>query len=283
MNTKKEEWTLEITPTPPLSINLKEIWAYKDLLKMFVWRDFVSVYKQSILGPLWFFIQPILTTIIFTIVFSNIARLSTDGAPRLLFYLSGITVWNYFSSCFVHTSSTFISNASIFGKVYFPRLIIPLSVVISNLLKFLIQFALFLVILFYYLITEDVLNPNLALIALSPVMILFLAALGLGSGVIISSLTTKYRDFQHLLTFAVQLLMYATPVAYPASALSPKLKTIIMLNPVSSIVELFRYAFIGKGLIEPAYLIYSAVMTIIILLAGIIIFHKVESDFIDTV
>jgi lipopolysaccharide transport system permease protein len=283
MNTKKEEWTLEITPTPPLSINLKEIWAYKDLLKMFVWRDFVSVYKQSILGPLWFFIQPILTTIIFTIVFSNIARLSTDGAPRLLFYLSGITVWNYFSSCFVHTSSTFISNASIFGKVYFPRLIIPLSVVISNLLKFLIQFALFLVILFYYLITQDVLNPNLALIALSPVMILFLAALGLGSGIIISSLTTKYRDFQHLLTFAVQLLMYATPVAYPASALSPKLKTIIMLNPVSSIVELFRYAFIGKGLIEPAYLIYSAVMTIIILLAGIIIFHKVESDFIDTV
>lgn len=279
-----EDWTLEIYPkTKLLDLNLKEIWRYRDLLTLFVRRDFVAVYKQTIFGPLWFFVQPILTTIMFMVVFGGIAKMSTDGMPQAVFYLAGIVSWNYFAEALKTTSETFIQNASVFGKVYFPRIITPLSIVISKLLTFGVQFALFLLVYFYYLwFTDAPLQPN-ATLFLVPFLILITAGLGLGLGLLITALTTKYRDFKFLITFAIQLGMYATPIIYPASSIEGKLKTVIMLNPMSSIIETFRYAFLGVGNFSWGGLAYSFGVMAVLLVIGVITFNKVEKTFMDTV
>lgn len=279
-----EDWTLEIYPkTKLLDLNLKEIWRYRDLLTLFVRRDFVAVYKQTIFGPLWFFVQPILTTIMFMVVFGGIAKMSTDGMPQAVFYLAGIVSWNYFAEALKTTSETFIQNASVFGKVYFPRIITPLSIVISKLLTFGVQFALFLLVYFYYLwFTDAPLQPN-ATLFLVPFLILITAGLGLGLGLLITALTTKYRDFKFLITFAIQLGMYATPIIYPASSIEGKLKTVIMLNPMSSIIETFRYAFLGVGNFSWGGLAYSFTVMAVLLVIGVITFNKVEKTFMDTV
>lgn len=278
-----EGWTETIQPhTKLLTLGLGEVWRYRDLVMLFVQRDFVSNYKQTILGPLWFFIQPLLTTITFVIIFGNVAKLSTDGLPMMLFYMAGVTVWNYFSQTLTATSTVFTTNAAIFGKVYFPRLTMPLSLVLSNLVRFAIQFALFLVVWVYYLVTSNTVHPNLVIL-LTPVLLILMGLLSLGLGMIFSAMTTKYRDLGMLLTFGVQLLMYATPVIYPLSSLSSKYKWLIMANPMSPIVESFRYGFLGSGIFSWAYLGYSAVVTLIVLVIGTVIFNKVEKSFTDTV
>jgi lipopolysaccharide transport system permease protein len=249
---------------------------------MFVKRDFVSVYKQTILGPFWFFLQPILTTITFTIVFGNIAKIPTDGIPPILFYMSGIVCWGYFSDCLTRTSSTFITNANIFGKVYFPRLVSPLSNIISLLMKFGIQMILLIGFLIYFKMNGSDVNPNIYIL-LTPYLILLMAGLGLGFGIIVSSLTTKYRDLTFLVSFGVQLLMYATPVIYPLSALPEKYKWIVLANPMTSIVDTFRFAFLGAGTFNAGNLLYTSVFVVIILSIGIIVFNRVEKTFMDTV
>lgn len=280
---EKPEFETVIRPKRSLlEINLKEIWRYRDLLMLLVRRDFVSVYKQTILGPLWFFLQPVFTTATFTVIFSFVAKIPTDDVPGVLFYLTGITFWNYFSSCLTATSNTFVTNASVFGKVYFPRLIVPLSVVISNLMKLGIQFMLFLSTWIFFLSTGDKVSPQPEL-ALFPVYILIIALLGLGFGLIFSSLTTKYRDLGFLIAFGVQLLMYATPVIYPVSVVDESKQWILFLNPLTSVMEAIKYSFLGKGVFSWTFLIYSAVFTALTLFAGVIIFNKVEKDFIDTV
>ncbi len=277
-----EKWDLIIRPKRKwYEIDLKNIWKYRDLLFLFVKRDFVAVYKQTILGPFWIFIQPILTTITFTVIFSNVAKLDTDGTPAILFYLAGITLWTYFSDCLTKTSTTFIVNANIFGKVYFPRLIIPISVIISNLIKLGIQILLFVLVLLYFFFTSHTIHPN-AYILLIPLLIFIMAGLGLGTGIIISSLTTKYRDLTFLVAFGVQLLMYATPIVYPVS-ITGKYKHLILLNPMSSIVETFKYGFTGTGFFSWGYLFYSFIFMIILLALGIVIFNKTEKSFVDTV
>ena len=264
-------------------LRLKEVWHYRDLLRMFVRRDFVATFKQTILGPAWFFIQPLLTTLMFTLVFGNIAGISTDGLPRLLFYLGGLTIWNYFSETFTKTSNVFTANASLFGKVYFPRLIMPLAIVTSGLLRFGVQMLLFLGFWIYYLITmPEVVHPN-ATIALVPLLILMMAGYALGAGIIFSSLTTKYRDLAMLIAFGVTLLMYATPVIYPLNAVPEKFRSLVLANPLSPIVETFRYAFTGSGEFSWANLGYSFGWMIVLLFAGTIVFNKVEKTFMDTV
>ncbi|MFZ1322146.1 MAG: ABC transporter permease [Ignavibacteria bacterium] len=279
----QEEWTLEIKPVSGwFNFHLKDVWRYRDLLMMFVRRDFVAVYKQTILGPFWFFLQPILTTITFTIVFGNIAKISTDGIPPILFYMSGIVSWGYFSDCLTRTSSTFVSNANIFGKVYFPRLVSPLSNVISLLMKFGIQLFLFICFLIYYSVNGANVNPNWYIL-LTPVLLLLMAGLGLGFGIIVSSLTTKYRDFSFLVSFGVQLLMYATPVIYPLSALPEKYKWIVLANPMTAIIDTFRFAYLGAGTLNAGNLIYSSIFMVVIMSIGIVIFNRVEKTFMDTV
>jgi len=265
-----------------LDLRLKELIRYYDLLVLFVKRDIVVTYKQTILGPLWFFIQPILTTLVFTVVFGNIAGISTDGIPQPLFYMSGIVIWNFFADCFMKTSNTFVTNAGLFGKVYFPRIIQPLSVVISNGLKFLIQFGLFLILYAYYLIKGVPVTPN-GYILLFPFLLVLMALLGLGFGLIFSSLTTKYRDLTFLIQFGVQLLMYATPIIYPLSEIPEKYRFLIWGNPVSHIIETFKYSFLGQGMFTLAGLLYSTLFTLVILFIGIIIFNKTEKTFMDTV
>lgn len=263
-------------------IDFKAIWNYRDLLMLFVRRDFVAVYKQTVLGPVWFFVQPILTTLVFTIVFGNIAELPTDGIPPLLFYLTGITFWNYFASCLTATSNTFVANAGVFGKVYFPRLITPLSVVVSNLIKFGIQFLLFVGVFIFYL-SKGAIQPNWTALLL-PVYIIVMAGLGLGFGILISSLTTKYRDFTFLVGFGVQLLMYASPIIYPFSMLEEKYRLILnIVNPMSSIIEAIKYGFLGEGIFSPLYLGISFLYMCVLLFVGIVVFHKVEKSFMDTV
>ena len=279
-----DAWQIEIRPQPRfLEFNLKEIWRYRDLLTLLVRRDFVAFYKQTILGPLWFFIQPLLTTAMYFIIFTRVARLSTDGVPPMLFYLAGITCWNYFSESLTKTSETFIANANIFGKVYFPRLIIPLSIVLSSLIRLGIQFLLFLALWLYYLLVVKSIEPNWWALALLPLLIILMAALGLGLGIIFSSLTTKYRDLRFLLTFGIQLAMFATPVVYPLSLAPEKYKWLIVANPFTAIIETFRYAFLGKGDMNWVYLGYSAGITVGILIIGMLIFNKVEKNFMDTV
>ena len=276
-------WTTIIKPkTGWFDINLKELVQYKDLIVMFVKRDFKTMYKQTILGPLWIIINPLMTTLMFTVVFGNIANISTDGMPQIVFYMLGTTVWTYFSSCLTKTSSTFTGNAAIFGKVYFPRLVTPISTVISGLINFGVQFLMFLGFMAYFMIKGSPIEPNLWIL-ITPLLLVQLAALALGFGIIISSMTTKYRDLAVLVTFGVQLWMYATPVVYPASQIGGKLKTLMMLNPVSPIVESFRYAFLGSGSIPWNYLGISVVTTLVVLFAGVVLFSRVEKTFMDTV
>lgn len=265
-------------------INFKEIWQYRDLLLMFVKRDVITVYKQTVLGPIWFVVQPILTTITYIVVFGNIAKISTDGTPMALFYLSGIVIWNYFSESFTQTSDTFMQNSQIFGKVYFPRLIMPLSKVISGLIKFFIQLCFFLLVYAYYLINDPgVVQPNWT-IALIPFYVLIMSMTGLGLGILFTSMTTKYRDLKFLITFGVQLLMYATPVIYPMSTIPEgKFKMILQLNPLSPIVESYKYSFLGAGEFSLTGLAYSLGFALVALFLGMIVFHKTERNFIDTV
>jgi lipopolysaccharide transport system permease protein len=249
---------------------------------MFVRRDFVSVYKQTILGPLWYLIQPLLTTITFTVIFGNIAKLPTDGLPQFLFYMSGTVIWTYFSTCLTKTSTIFVDNSQLFGKVYFPRLAVPISILISNLITFGIQFAFFLAFMAYFAIRGTVLIPNLWIL-FSPVLILMMAGLGFGLGLLISSMTTKYRDLRFLVSFGVTLLMYATPVIYPVSSIPARYQLFIKANPMTPIVETFRYAFLGAGTINPLDLIYSFVFMVVVVIIGTVVFNRVEATFMDTV
>jgi lipopolysaccharide transport system permease protein len=265
-------------------IQLDEIWQYRDLLWIFVKRDFTTFYKQTILGPLWFFIQPLISTIVFTIIFNRIAGIPTDGIPPFLFYMSGIIAWNYFSSCLTSTSGTFTANAGLFGTIYFPRIIVPLCNVVSGLFRFGVQLILFLGFFFYYrAIGNEQIHLSFETFILIPIMIILMAILGMGMGMIISSLTTKYRDLSFLVNFGAQLLMYASPIVYPLSVVPEKYKPFILANPMTPIIEGFRQAFIGKGQLDFNLLIYSFTFTLITFIIGLLIFNKVEKDFIDTV
>lgn len=282
-NNETQAWTSVIRPVSGwFDIHLSELWRYRDLVMLFVQRDFVAVHKQTILGPIWFLIQPLFTTIIFTVIFGKVARIPTDGLPQPLFYMSGIVFWNYFSSCLNKTSNTFAGNAGIFGKVWFPRLTVPLSIVISNLITFAIQFSLFLSFLIYFLLKGSTINPQPAIFFI-PFLILQMAALGLGFGIIVSSLTTKYRDLSYLVGFGVQLWMYATPIVYPISQIPAKYQWVIALNPMAPVIEAFRYAFLGAGTVVPWQMGLSVMTTLIILTTGIILFSRVEKSFMDTV
>ena len=282
MTETQQQWTETIESDHSLfDLKLKQVWKYKDLVYMFVKRDFISGFKQTILGPLWFFINPIFTTIVYLVIFGGIANLSTDGAPKVLFYLAGVTLWNYFSSCLTGTSNTFTGNAGIFGKVYFPRLVTPISVVISNLLRFGVQFSLFLIAFLYYWVKGEV-QPNLWLLA-TPILIILMAAFALGMGMIFSALTTKYRDLQMLLGFGVSLYMYATPVIYPVSALPKSIQPYAAWNPLTGIFECFKYGWLGVGDFSPMMLVLSSVIIFALLAIGTVIFNKVEKSFMDTV
>ena len=279
-----KEWDLIIRPKIGwFDLHLADLWRYRDLTAMFVWRDFVAQYKQTILGPLWHILQPLFTTLIFTVVFGKMAKLPTDGVPPLLFYLSGVTCWSYFADSVSRTSGTFIGNAAIFGKVYFPRLSVPLSHVISSMIKFAIQFALFLAFLMFYWMQGAGVHPTAA-IALTPLLLLLMAGLSLGAGIIVSALTTRYRDLQQLVVFGVQLMMYATPVVYPLSMIGGgSFRWLILANPMTAVVETFRYAYLGSGTFDGIYLCYSAGFTVAVLFIGVVLFNHVERTFTDTV
>ncbi|MFN3754451.1 ABC transporter permease [Flavobacterium sp.] len=286
-NQSVDDWDLVIKGhTSLFDIKFKDLWHYRDLLLMFVKRDFVSFYKQTILGPLWFFIQPIFTTIVFTFVFGSLAGISSDGLPQQLFYLAGITSWNYFSDCLTKTSTVFKDNANIFGKVYFPRLIMPLSIVVSNLVRFGVQLLLLLVLMayFYWNPVEGTSFQVSNGLLLFPFLVILMALLGLGLGLIITAVTTKYKDLTFLVTFGVQLLMYSTTVIYPLSYAREKgYGDIVALNPMTGIIEAFRYAFLGKGEFTLSSIGYSIIVTLVILFMGIIIFNKTEKNFVDTI
>ena len=278
----KQSYTIR-PATGWFDLHLADLWRYRDLILLFVRRDFVALYKQTVLGPLWYVIQPLLTTLVFTIIFGRVARIPTDGLPPTLFYLAGLTPWNYFAGCLTKTSGTFISNANIFGKVYFPRLAVPLSVVISGLIGFAIQLALFLCFMAFYALKGTVISVSPLLILFLPLLVLQTAALGLGFGIIVSSLTTRYRDLAFLVSFGVQLWMYATPIVYPASRIPPAWLWLSYLNPMTPVVELFRYAFLGSGTVNPWKVEFSLAMTLLILFSGIVLFSRVEKSFMDTV
>lgn len=285
MNNNEDDWIIE-TKSSLFDLKISEIWAYRDLLTLMVRRDFVSFYKQTILGPIWFFIQPIFTTITFTFIFGKLANIKTDDLPQPLFYMAGITAWGYFSECLNKTSNTFRDNAAIFGKVYFPRLIIPLGIVFSNLIRFGIQLLLFLILTAYYIFfTSEHVEPNWAIV-LFPLLIILMALLGLGVGMIISAMTTKYRDLSFLVSFGIQLLMYSTTVIMPlseAEKTAPEHSWIMKYNPMTSIIETFRYGFLGKGSFSWEGLGYTTGITLILLILGIIVFNKVEKNFVDNV
>ncbi len=277
------DWTLVIKPRKKwLDLDIKGIWRYRDLLYMYVKRDIITLYKQTILGPLWFFIQPVFTTVMYMFVFGGLAGISTDGAPQPLFYLSGIMMWNYFSACFNASSNVFVSNAGIFGKVYFPRLVVPLSGIISNLIKMLIQLLLFVIVYIYYIAIGTTLSVNWTII-LFPFLIFLIAFHGMSWGLIITSLTTKYRDLNQFVTFGLQLFMYATPVIYPLSAASEKYKFLLEINPLTPIFEAFKYSCMGCGSLDWGGLLYSTIFMIITLSFAVIIFNRVERNFMDTV
>ena len=284
INYQTHDW--EIKPQSSLlDLKLKDVWEYRDLLWLLVRRDFVSFYKQTILGPLWFFIQPLFTTIIFTYVFGRLAGISTDGLPQPLFYMAGITAWNYFVDCLTKTSTVFKDNVQIFGKVYFPRLIMPLSIVVSNLVRFGVQMLLFILTMGYYWHIGASFHITFYIL-LFPLIVFLMAALGLGAGMIISAMTIKYRDLAYLVIFGVQLLMYATTIIYPLSAVFEKYPTyswIIQYNPMTPIIEIFRFGFLGTGTFSWFFLGYSCLITGVILLFGIVIFNKVEKTFVDTI
>ena len=279
----KQIWTEEIKSNQSLfSINLKEVWQYRDLLLMLVKKDYVTFYKQTILGPIWFFVQPVLTTFIYILLFGQIAKLPTDGVPQLAFYLSGITIWNYFSETLTKTSTVFKDNAAVMGKVYFPRLVMPLSIVVSGLMKFAIQFSLFIAVVVYYTFIAESIHPNLWVLA-TPFLLLLMAAFSLGLGMIFSSLTTKYKDLVFLLTFGIQLFMYATPVVYSLNTMPLKYQEIMKWNPLTGIFECFRYGFLGSGHFDSSSLWFSSILILFILALGVVIFNKVEKNFMDTV
>lgn len=278
-----QPWDFELKPTTGLfDLHLGELWRYRDLIYLFVRRDFVARFKQTILGPAWFVLQPLLTTLMFTIIFGNIAQLSTDGLPKILFYLSGNILWLYFSECLTQCSNTFTANAGIFGKVYFPRLVVPVSIIISQVLTFALQFIFFLGFLGYYAFSRAAIHPNITLLLL-PVLVLLMAGLGLGPGIIFSSMTTKYRDVRFLLEFGVRLAMYATPVIYPLSSIPEKYRLLIMANPVTPLIETFRYGFLGAGSFSWSALGYSAGCTVVLLFIGVIMLTRIERTFMDTV
>lgn len=284
MNTTEEtqDWDLIIKGNTSLfDINLRDVWNYRDLLVLFVKRDFVTVYKQTILGPLWFFIQPLLTTITFTLIFGTVAQLSTDGAPKIIFYMAGITLWGYFSGCLTAVAAVFNSNASIFGKVYFPRLIMPLTVVISNLMKFGIQFLLFIGFVFYFTAKGDI-HPNFYILLL-PVVIVLMALIALGVGLILTAMTTKYKDLNQLIAFAIQLFMYMTPVIYPSSSIPENYQWLVNFNPLVGLFDYMRFAFLGIGQFSISALIYPVIFSIVIMSIGVLVFNKTQKTFIDTV
>ncbi|MBX7126548.1 MAG: ABC transporter permease [Cyclobacteriaceae bacterium] len=276
-------WDAHLQPGHSIwRLSLRELWRYRDLLLLLVRRDFVAFYKQTILGPLWFFIQPIFTTIIFILVFSRMAGISTNGVPPALFYMSGIVAWNYFSECLIKTSTVFKDNSHIFGKIYFPRLIMPLSIILSNLVRFGVQLLLFLALFVYYITTTDQIHPNLYVL-LFPVVVLLMALQGLGWGLVITAMTTKYRDLAFLVTFGVQLLMYATPVIYPLSATPARYQALLELNPLSGLIETFRYGLLGAGEFYPGAFLYSVGSSVLVMVIGLLVFNRVEKTFVDTI
>lgn len=278
-----DPWDLIIKPKRAWwDLQLRQVWKYRDLVLLFVRRDFVSYYKQTILGPLWFLIQPLLTTLTFTVIFGRIASLPTDGLPHFLFYFSGTVIWGYFAECFKKTSDTFIDNQNIFGKVYFPRLTIPISILISNLIKFVIQFSMFLAFVIFFMLRGSEIQITWYVLLL-PVLLFLMAGLGLGFGIIISSLTTKYRDLRFLVTFGVQLWMYATPVIYTVSSIPEQWRWAVLINPLTPIVETFRYAFLGAGTASLGMLGYSFGFMLVVFFFGVILFNRVERTFMDTV
>jgi lipopolysaccharide transport system permease protein len=283
---ENEDWDIKITAQNNIfDLKLKDVWQYRDLLLLLLRRDFVSFYKQTILGPIWFFIQPVITILFYTLVFGNLAGIPVDGLPKPLFYLAGTIVWNYFSECLTKTSTVFRDNAGLLGKVYFPRLIMPLSIVLSNLVKFGVQFLLFIVLYVIYACNGAIITPNISLLLL-PLLILMIAALGLGLGMIVSAVTTKYRDLAFVVSFGVPLLMYTTTVIFPLSVAEskyPAYSWLVKFNPITAIIETFRYGFLGRGSFSWELLGYSLFTTIIILLTGAVIFNRVEKTFVDTV
>lgn len=284
MNKHSNDWTLIIQPKQGVfNINLKEIWRYRDLVMLLVKRDFVAFYKQTVLGPLWFAIQPILTTAVYVLLFNKVANVSSDGAPAVLFQMAGITCWMYFSEVLLKTSDTFITNANIFGKVYFPRIVIPVSVVLSSMIRLGIQLALFFCVWgYYYFFTDADIQLTWAAF-LFPALVILMGLQGLGLGIIISSLTSKYRDLKYLLTFGIQLLQFTTTVAYPLSATSGSARAMIGYHPFTSILETFRFGFLGSGQFYEGYFVYSVIITFVFLITGILIFNRVEKTFMDTV
>lgn len=284
MAAEEENWSLVIEPQSEWwDLNLKELWGYRDLILIFVRRDIVAVYKQTVLGPLWFFLAPIFTVIAYNFVFSSIAGMSTDGIPGPVFYLSGTTLWGYFSSCFTATSNTFVNNAAIFGKVYFPRLVAPISIVLSSLFKFGVQMLMFMGFIAYYMIFTDANIHFTSYIYLFPLLVIMMGGLSLGVGIILSAMTTKYRDLKNFVGFGVTLLMYASPVIYPISAVPETYSWFIRYNPIAPIIEAFRLGFTGSGTVTMMDLAYSGVFTVIVLVIGAVMFHRVERTFMDTV
>jgi lipopolysaccharide transport system permease protein len=279
-----EHWDIVIEgKKSSFSLNYKELWNYRDLIVLFAKRDIATVYNQTILGPLWFFIQPLLTSLLFIFIFGNVANIKTGPIPGMLFYLSGLTVWNYFTSCINTTSSTFIANVAIFGKVYFPRIVMPISKILSGLFIFFTQFILFILFLLFWIFFKGYQFQPSPYLLLIPLLLLILAGLGLGIGIIIASLTTKYRDLTYLVAFGVQLLMYLTPVIYPLSSVTGKMRLVIISNPVSAVIESFRYSFFPVGDFQWHHLIYSAVVMVAFLFLGLLLFNRIEKNFMDTV
>ena len=283
MNINKDTWTEVIRPKSNLfDLKIKEVIRYRDLLYLFVKRDFVTQYKQTILGPSWHLIQPLFTTGVFTIIFGMVAKIHTDGMPTFLFYMCGNIIWGFFSGIMVSTSGTFVANAGIFGKVYFPRLISPLSTVSSQCISLLLRLILLVIILCMFMFKTDVVRPNLMLLVV-PLVVLMMAGIGLGIGIIVSSLTTRYRDLGIVVNFAASLLMYATPVIYPLSVVQEKYRIIALINPIAPLVETFRYAFLGAGTVSWLHISYSAIFTVVILCLGILLFNRIERTFMDVV
>ena len=284
INDNSTNWDVTIGPKGNnLSVDFKELWRFRDLMMMFIKKDIITVYKQTVLGPVWFVIQPVFTTIIYLLVFGRIANIGTDGVPVILFYMGSVTLWNYFSETMNVTSKTFIDHAFIFGKVYFPRIVVPISKVFSGLIKFFIQFALFFIAWLYYAVVKKTVSPNIYIL-LFPVIVATLSLMSLGFGLFITSMTTKYRDLVFLISFGVQLLMYATPIIYPLSKIAPKYQVWLWINPLTALFETFKYGFFGKGgILSIPWLLYSIGFTLVLMTMGIIVFNKVEKRFIDTV
>lgn len=281
--TAEPEWTTVIRPQGRwFDLKLRELWKFRDLIALFVRRDFVAQYKQTVLGPLWYIIQPLFTSGMFTIIFGRFAGLPTDGLPQFLFYMAGNVMWGYFAKVITATSSTFTANAHLFGKVYFPRLSVPVATLVSSFIAFGIQFALFLFFMGYFALRGAPVRPN-AWIMVFPLLLVMMAGLGLGIGIVVSSATTKYRDLQNLVGFGLQLLMYATPVIYPLSTVPEKYRWVVLMNPMTAIIETFKYGFLGAGTVSPWHLAYSGLFTVLLLLAGILVFNRVERTFMDTV